>query len=506
MTDYNDGQDPVTRREQSNTLRRGVSNLRINTRVALTRKTSLGTIEKDPEEGSVSYRSYSPPSSFRTNRRTMSSAFGGKPGSRFDSPLSYVKKKRHGSSGSLGHMKWTPKGGVSISKDASPRFSKGGIYKKASTDNLGRGHETIQAKGGPSFALQSGRKEKKWLRNKGNPRNEGETSAESTPVRSSFNSKKTDMDSAFAGKIGGRFSGHGSHLSGTNKEDNREMTGQSSWKTTKKGAMDLQKSPRFNKIGSIYREANTDSVGMGHATMKAKGGPDFSHQSARKEDWLRNKGNPENEGEASAEAAVVRSSFASDKKCTAFSGKVGSRFSDPQSHLAGTNKVDTRESLGQKEWVGDGSTSKISQAKRFDAPGGIYKAAATDSAGLSHEQMAPKREAKKGGVISQQKRNVEDWLATPGDNEDGAETFLTSPVPSDFDTAASKKPSASFSGTKDRFQDPNSHLKKANQVDTRDFGSAHTEWRTNGGAAMSAGSPKSRFETPGSIYKSPTRR
>mmetsp|Transcript_15258 Transcript_15258/g.21441 ORF Transcript_15258/g.21441 Transcript_15258/m.21441 type:complete len:385 (+) Transcript_15258:198-1352(+) len=377
MAEHMKSEDPVQRTSPEVKVQRRMSKLKIDTRMALTRKTTLGTTQKDPEEGAVSYRAYVPPSSFSPKTKTgPSPAFAGKVGSRFKDAHSHYRKNSNPNALenlNAGHKTWKAKGNVGMDSNKSPRF-KGGIYKKPLTDNVGLGHEELKAKGGPKMAVTSPRKVRTWLKNKGNPDNEGAASLESAKVPSSFASGK--KGTAFAGPVGKRFNDPNSYLKNADKIDDRSLAGHQEWKA-KRGAGQYasDQSKRFEK-GGIYKEALTDNIGLGHAKTKVKGAA-LSSTERKSTDWLKTKGLQGNEGSETFLSSPVRSDFNAPKTkspTSAFSGTTGNRFKDVHSHLRRASRDDTREMLnGHKDWKPKkGVKMDASNKDRFTS-GSIYQ-------------------------------------------------------------------------------------------------------------------------------------
>jgi len=394
-------------------VRRNFQAVKLNTRMTLTRKTTLGHVEKDPEEGAVSYRAYVPPSSFSPQNKQggVSSAFAGKTGTRFNDHQSHYRKtssQTNVPSPVTSHRLWKAKGGVSIDKNPSPRFGKGGIYKKAQHDHIGLGHsKSPRNSKGANFSTISPRRTNDWLKKKGNSDGEGESSLQTASVRSSFNTKK--KGTAFAGPVGKRFEDHHSHLKGAKDYDRRELSGHAQWiqKQQGKGQYDSDQKKRFEGHGAIYKESLTDHVGLTHSKIVAKvvvlclplhyvvgviqkavfntffllfclmKGAVIPKEKRGTKKWLKTKGREGDEGEHHAMTSPLRSDFdkAKDNKSPspAFAGKIASRFSDHHSHLKDSNKEDSREHLGHQTWKTPKGLAMASTTERFSSYGSIYK-------------------------------------------------------------------------------------------------------------------------------------
>jgi len=379
-----EAEDPVQMEEKFQTeVRRKFQAVKLNTRMTLTRKTTLGHVEKDPEEGAVSYRAYVPPSSFSPQNKQggVSSAFAGKTGTRFNDHQSHYRKtssQTNVPSPVTSHRLWKAKGGVSIDKNPSPRFGKGSIYKKAQHDHIGLGHsKSPRNSKGANFSTISPRRTTDWLKKKGNSDGEGESSLQTASVRSSFNTKK--KGTAFAGPVGKRFEDHHSHLKGAKDDDRRELSGHAQWiqKQQGKGQYDSDQKKRFEGHGAIYKESLTDHVGLTHSKIVAKGAVIPKEKRGTKK-WLKTKGREGDEGEHHAMTSPLRSDFdkAKDNKSPspAFAGKIASRFSDHHSHLKDANKEDSREHLGHQTWkTPKGLAMDTSTTERFSSYGSIYK-------------------------------------------------------------------------------------------------------------------------------------
>eukprot|EP00954_Amorphochlora_amoebiformis_P001589 122934-Amorphochlora_amoeboformis.AAC.1 len=327
---------------------------------------------------------------------------------------------------------------------------------------------------------------------------------------SSFRPKSKGNSSAFRGKIGNRFNDPQSHLR-KKGESSGSSRGHTQWKI--KGGISLNKSNSARFKNSYFKKNVSDYIGMAHKekvnvkvklarmettlglTMCFQGSISFDKESGRKANkWLQKKSNG---GEASEEAAVVRSSFENKKSYHAFSGKSGSRFSDSQSHLAAANKIDERQTMTvYPEWKPEKGVP-VSTNPRFKQ--GIYKNAATDSIGLAHNPNP----SKGGFKISSTTRMTASWAKLTGmDPEEGSKSFMRSKVPTSFKPVTNRRPSSAFAGkTGTRFKDPSSYLTRASKGNQRGEMMNHRNWNPKGGVAIKMNaSNKDRFSGPGSIY------
>lgn len=357
------------------------SKLRVNVpKIPLTRKTFLGHVEKDPEEGAVSFRNTQVISSFSPKTASPSSAFSGKIGNRFKDVHSHYKKP----SGSVertgrGHKTWKPKGNaVSLGKNPSPRFSTGGIYKKANTDDIGMAHkDRRKVKGSHNFSLSPARN-MEWLNNKGNRAGEGEESFRSGPLPSTFSGRKTQAPGGMGGKMGSRFTDHNSHLNKAKNVDHREQMSHKEWKSCKTGGPLSSRSSRFVQ-GGIYKKSETDGIGPAHNLHTKTKGAGFSKDD-RKLNWMQAGGLAGDDGSETWLTNPVKSSFAKAAKpgsaaTSSFGGKIGARFNDHQSHLKKATHVDERAQQGHTPWKPSKNNVKMDAnlRERFESPGSIYK-------------------------------------------------------------------------------------------------------------------------------------